>query len=167
MSPIDWATRPLKKYADFSGRAPRAEYWWFYLLVILAYAVAMILDSIVGIPLLGPYGVVTGIVLLALLLPSLAAGVRRLHDTNRSGWWMAGPILSYAIGFAMMGQLVLDPAAVQDGSADLGSMGLAMIFLLIGFALAVTLFVFLVLPGTRGPNKYGDDPYAGGTARAM
>lgn len=167
MSPIDWATRPLKKYADFSGRAPRAEYWWFYLLIVLAYAVAMIVDSIVGIALFGPYGVVTGIVLLALLLPSLAAGVRRLHDTNRTGWWMAAPIVAYAIGFGMMGTTLLDPASVQAGDADLGSMGLAMIFLLIGFALAVTLFVFLVLPGTKGPNKYGDDPYAGGASRAM
>lgn len=167
MSPIDWATRPLKKYADFSGRAPRAEYWWFYLLIILAYAVAMILDSIVGVPLMGPYGVVTGIVLLALLVPSLAAGVRRLHDTNRTGWWMAGPIVPYAIAVVMMGPALLDPASVQDGSTGMGSMGLAMIFLLLGVALAITVFVFLVLPGTKGPNNYGDDPYAGGAARAM
>ncbi len=49
MSPIDWATRPLKKYADFSGRAPRAEYWWFYLLLIICYVVAAILDSMFGL----------------------------------------------------------------------------------------------------------------------
>lgn len=89
MSPIDWATRPLKKYADFSGRAPRAEYWWFYLLIIVGYLVAMILDSIVGTGgVLGSYGILTLVLGLAIIIPSLAVGARRLHDTDRSGWWL-------------------------------------------------------------------------------
>ena len=88
MSPIDWAMRPLKKYADFSGRAPRAEYWWFYLLTVVAYIVAMILDSLVGAGGAGGFGLLSIVVMLGLLLPSLAAGVRRLHDTDRSGWWL-------------------------------------------------------------------------------
>ena len=89
MSPIDWAMRPLSKYADFSGRAPRAEYWWFYLLIIIGYLVAMILDSIVGTGgILGSYGILSLVLMLGLLIPSLAAGVRRLHDTDRSGWWL-------------------------------------------------------------------------------
>ena len=88
MSPIDWAMRPLKKYADFSGRAPRAEYWWFYLLTVVAYIVAMVLDSIIGAGGAGGFGLLSIVVMLGLLLPSLAAGVRRLHDTDRSGWWL-------------------------------------------------------------------------------
>jgi uncharacterized membrane protein YhaH (DUF805 family) len=89
MSPIDWAMRPLQKYADFSGRAPRAEYWWFYLLIIVAYVVATILDSVLGLgQTVGPYGVVAALAMLAVLIPSIAAGVRRLHDTDRSGWWL-------------------------------------------------------------------------------
>ena len=89
MSPIDWATRPLKKYADFTGRAPRAEYWWFYLLIMVGYVIAMILDSLFGVDkAAGPYGIVTIVLGLAILLPSIAAGIRRLHDTNRSGWWL-------------------------------------------------------------------------------
>ncbi len=89
MSPIDWATRPLMKYADFSGRAPRAEYWWFYLLIIVGYAITMILDSMLGLGgSVGPYGILLVVFGLAILVPSLAAGVRRLHDTDRSGWWM-------------------------------------------------------------------------------
>ena len=88
MSPIDWAMRPLKKYADFSGRAPRAEYWWFYLLTVVAYIVAMILDSIIGAGGAGGFGLLSIVVMLGLFLPSLAAGVRRLHDTDRSGWWL-------------------------------------------------------------------------------
>ena len=49
MTPIDWAKRPLQKYADFSGRAPRAEYWWFYLFVVLGCIAASIIDSILGL----------------------------------------------------------------------------------------------------------------------
>lgn len=89
MSPIDWATRPLKKYADFSGRAPRPEYWWFYLLVIVVYLVATIIDSVIGTDMVvGPYGMVMMVAALGLLIPSIAAGIRRLHDTDRSGWWL-------------------------------------------------------------------------------
>ena len=69
----------LSKYVDFSGRATRPEYWWFYLFALLLSWGAMIVD---------PSQIVSGIVNLALLLPSLAAASRRLHDTNRSAWWM-------------------------------------------------------------------------------
>ena len=106
MSPIDWAMRPLQKYADFSGRAPRAEYWWFYLMVIIGYFVASILDSIVGTGgILGPYGVLTMVVALGLLLPLIAAGVRRLHDTDRSGWWLLIAIIPL-IGLVLLYFLV-------------------------------------------------------------
>ena len=89
MSPIDWAKRPLQKYADFTGRAPRPEYWWFYLLVVIAYVVAMIIDSVIGTGgALGPYGMVMMLTMLGLLIPSIAAAVRRLHDTDHSGWWL-------------------------------------------------------------------------------
>ena len=89
MSPIDWATLPLKKYADFSGRAPRPEYWWFVLLYFVGYIIANIVDSILGLtPLVLTYGPVTMLFALAILLPSISVGVRRLHDTDRSGWWI-------------------------------------------------------------------------------
>jgi uncharacterized membrane protein YhaH (DUF805 family) len=89
MSPIDWATRPLKKYADFTGRAPRAEYWWFVLFTIIGQIVALSLDSILGMSqTVGPYGPILCLYALALLIPSIAVGARRLHDTDRSGWWL-------------------------------------------------------------------------------
>jgi len=89
MSPIDWAMRPLKKYTDFSGRAPRAEYWWFYLLTVVAYLIALILDSLIGTgAAFASTGIIMLLVILGLLIPALAAGVRRLHDTDRSGWWL-------------------------------------------------------------------------------
>lgn len=67
--------RCLTRYAEFGGTASRSEYWWFVLFVILAGAAASALDE--------RYGTV---VLIATLLPLLAAGARRLHDTGRSGW---------------------------------------------------------------------------------
>src|SRR5262245_53715349 len=96
MSPMDWAMRPLKKYADFSGRAPRAEYWWFYLGYMIFAVVLNILISIS--PILG----ILGLVYLGLLIPMIAVGVRRLHDTNRTGWWLLAPAVPYLIGFAMI-----------------------------------------------------------------
>jgi len=64
------------KYADFNGRASRSEYWWFFLFVILASVATSLFSSILS-----------GLISLATLLPSIAAATRRLHDTNRSGWW--------------------------------------------------------------------------------
>lgn len=67
----------FKKYADFNGRASRPEYWWFFLFSILIYATASVID---------PTQTLSSLVFLAFLLPWLAASVRRLHDTDRSGW---------------------------------------------------------------------------------
>jgi uncharacterized membrane protein YhaH (DUF805 family) len=73
----------LSKYANFQGRALRSEYWYFVLFLFIVDIVAYLIDmGIFGRPLL--YGLAS----LALLLPSLAVGVRRLHDTDRSGWWL-------------------------------------------------------------------------------
>jgi len=69
----------MGKYVDFNGRASRPEYWWFYLFTVLLSWGSLIVDQ---------SGIVSGIVNLALLLPALSAAARRLHDTNRSGWWM-------------------------------------------------------------------------------
>ena len=90
MTPLDWAKRPLFKYSDFSGRASRPDYWWFILANIIAFAVARVIDSALGLNglLLGVYGPLTAILGLGLLCPSLAVAARRLHDTGRSAWWM-------------------------------------------------------------------------------
>ena len=78
----------VKKYAVFSGRARRKEYWMFVLLYFIAYVVGIVIDVIVGTfnPIAG-IGVFSGLVTLGLLLPSIGVLVRRLHDTDRSGWW--------------------------------------------------------------------------------
>ena len=80
----------FKKYATFSGRASRSEYWWFTLAYMLAYVCTIVLDNVLGTTYdsQSPDGWITGIFSPAILIPSLAVFVRRLHDRGRSGWWM-------------------------------------------------------------------------------
>jgi uncharacterized membrane protein YhaH (DUF805 family) len=107
------------KYATFSGRACRSEYWFFILFLTLAQLVAAIVDLALGFRETGPLATLLS---LAALLPWLAATCRRLHDVDRSGWWLF---------------LWLIPV--------------------IG---AIVIFVWNVMRGTRGPNRFGDDPLA-------
>ena len=119
---MEWMILPLKRYAQFNGRSRRKEFWMWVLFVILATIVLTILDSILGLggrTVAGPSssatptmtsfgygaaasgGILTMIFSLAILIPNLAVSVRRLHDTNRSGWWILLPLLPYGIGFGV------------------------------------------------------------------
>ena len=133
---MEWMLLPLKRYAQFSGRSRRKEYWMFVLLVFIIYVIAMILDSLLGFGTTTRYadvgetgaaagfnssgGIITLLAMLALFLPSLAVAIRRLHDTDRSGWWI------------LIGLIPL-----------------------IG---AIVLLVFYCTDGTKGPNRFGADP---------
>jgi uncharacterized membrane protein YhaH (DUF805 family) len=75
----------LSKYADFSGRARRSEYWWFIVFSAVVTTVGEVLDTIIGTR-SGSFGLIQGLAALALLLPWLAVGARRLHDVSRSAW---------------------------------------------------------------------------------
>jgi len=79
---IDWFVKCLKNYVTFDGRARRKEFWFFMLVCFILGIIVQVLDAI-----LGTHQTLNGLLNLALLLPSLAVGARRLHDTNRSGWW--------------------------------------------------------------------------------
>ncbi|MGY4907191.1 DUF805 domain-containing protein [Streptomyces sp. 900116325] len=90
----------MSKYATFSGRARRSEYWWFSVL----YAVGMLLLVGISIAIEEP---LLNVLLVALIVPMLAVSVRRLHDTGKSGWRMlialipvAGPVI-YLVGMAV------------------------------------------------------------------
>lgn len=91
------------KYVDFSGRASRSEYWWFVLFILLGNFVLSFFDAaIFGTAVDGqPVSVLGGIWSLALLLPSIAVGVRRLHDLDKSGWWLL-LVLIPLIGFLVL-----------------------------------------------------------------
>jgi uncharacterized membrane protein YhaH (DUF805 family) len=74
------------KYADFNGRATRSEYWWFFLAVLLASAIT----ATIAYRLYLLFSLVT-------LLPMIAVGARRLHDTNRSGWWQLLALVPFGV----------------------------------------------------------------------
>ena len=76
-----------KKYADFSGRASRSEFWFFYLFILIGSILTIIADVNMFSHSFDAWGPVNSIYQLLVILPSLAVSARRLHDTNRSGWW--------------------------------------------------------------------------------
>jgi uncharacterized membrane protein YhaH (DUF805 family) len=86
---MDWYLAVLKKYAQFSGRARRKEYWYFTLFNVIFSVVLSFVDGLTGTwnPESG-VGLLSGIYSLAMLIPAIAVGVRRLHDTGRSAWWL-------------------------------------------------------------------------------
>lgn len=101
---MNWYLTALKQYATFSGRARRKEYWFFYLFNSLIFMLLNIIDRLIGIGLLsGLYGIF-------ILIPSIAVIVRRLHDTDRSGWWIL-------IGFIpIVGTIALFILMLFDGT---------------------------------------------------
>jgi uncharacterized membrane protein YhaH (DUF805 family) len=99
---MQWYLEVLKKYAVFTGRSQRAEFWWFFLIhLIIGAVLSMISETLSSI-----YG-------LAVLLPAIGVSIRRLHDTGKTGWW----ILLHFI--PVIGTIVLIIFFVQD--SDPGS----------------------------------------------
>jgi uncharacterized membrane protein YhaH (DUF805 family) len=156
---MEWMLMPFKRYAEFSGRSRRKEYWMFALFLFLMYVLLTVVIVALGFGALGALsggaagaglGALTGgamlifglfgLFLLAILIPSIAVGVRRLHDTDRSGWW-----------------LIL-PTALSMASLALTGTGIDLILSLASLVASVALLVFLLLDGTRGPNRFGPDP---------
>ena len=88
----------LAKYFDFNGNASRSEYWWFVLFII-----------VVGFVLAAVSRTLSGIFSLLTIVPAISAATRRLHDTNRSGWWQL------LVLFPVIGTLVLAYFLVQEG----------------------------------------------------
>lgn len=89
------------KYADFTGRASRSEYWWFVLFIVLASIVLSMVTPLLS-----------GLFSLATLLPSIAAAARRLHDTDKSGWWqLIGliPLLGWIVIIVLLAQEAKEP----------------------------------------------------------
>lgn len=133
---MEWMTLPLRRYADFSGRSRRKEYWMFVLLTIIASSVLILLGfTIFGFanadpnsPSFSLLGYVPFMLFyLAILIPTIAVQVRRLHDRDMSGWWLLGFYICSAIP-------------------------------VVGFLVSIGLLVLMCLPGTIGPNRYGPDP---------
>lgn len=104
-----WFLLALKKYATFSGRSQRSEYWYFFLFYLLIVIALGLLDVALGtFDEEEGLGLLSGIFVLAMLIPSLAVGVRRLHDIGRSGWWLLIALVP------IIGTIVLVVFAVRD-----------------------------------------------------
>jgi uncharacterized membrane protein YhaH (DUF805 family) len=113
MEPINWFMNVVTEhYFDFNGRARRAEFWWYMLVYFIIAVVLGVVQSILGIG-----SVLTGLLAIALLLPNLGVGVRRLHDTNRSGWWILIGIIP------IVGWILLIYWYVQPGTSGANEFG--------------------------------------------
>lgn len=131
----------FKNYTNFQGRSRRAEYWWIFLATMIIAFVSVFLLATIGGSLgtdgeldLNPIGfLLTGILVLgglAILIPSIALGVRRFHDLGQTGWLV--------LVFAILNMLPL-----------------------IGLLTTIGQLIWMAMPGTTGPNKYGPDPKGG------
>jgi|SRR5664279_3025159 len=111
---MHWYLQVLKNYALFTGRARRSEYWYFVLGNVVIGFVLGILDAvlrkIIGI---GPLGMIYGF---AVLIPGVAVSIRRLHDTDRSGWWLL-------LGLVPLVGLVLIVFLAEDSNAGTNRYG--------------------------------------------
>ncbi|TMM56249.1 DUF805 domain-containing protein [Maribacter algarum] len=88
---MNWYLKVLKQYADFKGRARRKEYWMFFLFnIIISYGITFIA---LGLE-MPELSIVSTIYSLAVLIPGIAVGVRRMHDVGKSGWYLLIPIYS-------------------------------------------------------------------------
>jgi uncharacterized membrane protein YhaH (DUF805 family) len=106
---MSWYVEVLKKYAVFEGRARRKEYWMFFLINLVITIVLIFIDSLMGTisPQAG-LGLLSGLYSLAVLIPSIAVTVRRLHDTGRSGWWILIALVPFIGGIVLLVFMVLD-----------------------------------------------------------
>ncbi|SEM41202.1 Uncharacterized membrane protein YhaH, DUF805 family [Sphingomonas gellani] len=130
---VGWMILPIKRYFHFGGRSRRKEYWMYFLFTIILGIIAGIIDVLLGFGSAATYaepgrigasatssGPISGLVSLGLIIPSISVAFRRLHDTDRSAWWLL---------------LIFIP--------------------ILGW---IALLVFYCQEGTRGPNRFGQDP---------
>jgi uncharacterized membrane protein YhaH (DUF805 family) len=107
---VHWYTDVIKKYAVFDGRAARPEYWWFFL-------INTIISLVLRFAIPGAGAIISELYGLAVLLPSIGVAIRRLHDTNRTGWWILVvliPVVGW-IWLIVLLAMASDPGVNQYG----------------------------------------------------
>lgn len=131
--------RCFSRYAVFRGRAPRSEFWWFFLFLLLLTlatgAIAWWLDATAALD------TVDLVLALATMLPEYAVAARRLHDRDRSGWW--------ALLLAPLSATTFFPPEHGDPWA---------VIQLPAIMAGLMLLIMMIPPGTDGPNRFGPDP---------
>ncbi len=130
----------FNKFADFTGRARRSEYWWFYLFA-----------QLVG-------SVTCGIGSLVCFIPMMAVTVRRLHDTGRSGWWYFLPLIIMLVGMCIFIPLVIAGDINKNDLMTGTGAVIYLVSLLAVLAISIMLLVFCCQDSHRGENKYGPSP---------
>jgi uncharacterized membrane protein YhaH (DUF805 family) len=164
---MNWMLMPLRRYAEFSGRSRRMEFWmWVLFQFLIGLGIVVLAVILGGSALLSgdPRGMLAagGVILilyivnlllqLAFFIPNLAVTVRRLHDTNRSGWWV---MLFWGPYLLIVAMTIAAGPYPQPGAAPAVGALVASLACLVG---AITLLVFLFLEGTPGQNRFGPDP---------
>jgi uncharacterized membrane protein YhaH (DUF805 family) len=157
----------LSKYVVFSGRARRSEYWWFVLFVFLVSVGLAILDAVLfgTDPETGQgSNLLTSVFQLAIMIPMLAAGWRRLHDTGRPGWYLLLPLafslatmimlLTGVAVFSVVESGSENPEALRGPAALIGGTGLIAMYA-IQLGLSVLMIWWLSRPSQEGTNAYG------------
>lgn len=96
---MHWYLEVLKKYAVFNGRARRKEYWMFFLFNIIVALVGGFVSGFIQVAFHIDMSSMSTIYSLAVLIPSIAVGVRRMHDLGRSGWWIIVPVVNLVFLF--------------------------------------------------------------------
>lgn len=135
---------------SFQGRINRAKFWLAILIYFIAFLVIFLLFGAVAAAVNYELSMTTLVILAAIvyipiLISGIAVGIKRLHDRNKSGWWL---LLFYLV-----------PNVLQGIGGASGGQGIGMIFALIGFAISIWALVELgILRGASGPNQYGPDP---------
>jgi len=148
----------FRNYAKFKGRASRSEYWWWTLFSLIVQAATSGFGDTIG-----------GLVSLGILLPSLAVQVRRLHDTNRSGWWILWPIASLGvalvafIAFAVSTALdLVDPSEWDPSTAFDGMSGFVVAViaasLIAALVTGIANLVFTLQRSQPTENRFGPPP---------
>ena len=132
------------KYANFKGRASRSEFWFFYLFILIGYAISFIFITIS----LNFFFIVFGILVLGVVIPSFAVAVRRLHDVNKSGSFVLLPL-----------PFELVEGILERSSEDVA--GFSLVFTLIALGLYIYLFVLYCTGGERKNNRFGKNIYKG------
>ena len=149
-TPLEWAFLPLKRYAQASGRANRAEYWWFTFAIFLVCIAVKFVDQPTG----SEISVLDLMFNFGIMIPTATVTVRRLHDTNRTGWWLLAPVIpGIVFGFQTSQAILLEIFEVWEPTPT------TLISISAFVVASAVLLIFTILPGTCGPNRYGPDPY--------
>ena len=128
-----------KKYVNFSGRAPRSEFWFFYLFLLVCYAIFLFLVFTVSFQ----FFWVFGIFVIGMILPALGVTVRRLHDINKSGWFLLLPM-----PFEIVARLL-------EKSNEIVSL----VFTIISLGIYIYLLILYCKDGDKKNNRFGKNIY--------